>query len=148
MRPIILPLFLTLAASCTGHSSTNKRDEPQEGTSLAQADLTAVKVDDVWIFVGPAEVIPNPGNLKIIQTDDRQGGQPTVEDDCLFVGGEVVVWWSEQTEFAKRIVGDAKTGRSSYAPIPGGEGRVVTDAPPLISERCGVMKIRHAGKGR
>lgn|SRR5690606_26296490 len=145
MRVNILPFLLTLAASCNTPSSANQ--EGQGGAAgmapPVSAGLTATKVDDVWIFIGSAPPDAELGKMKVITTDALHGGRPTIENNCLLVDGEVIVWWSDQLELAERLVGEAKVGSPTDVSIPGGPS---ADAPSIVSDRCGVTKLRYAGK--
>ncbi len=144
-----LTLIFALTAGCNAAPpTTDQKQQQQDAASPANGGLTAKKIDDVWVFIGTPIGTPderaNPSNLKIITTDSRDGGRPTIKNDCLLVGGEVIIWWNDQTETAKRIVGEAKKDPPADVHFRG-EGAVF-DAPPIVSERCGVDKIRHAGK--
>jgi len=147
MRVYILPFLVTVAASCNTPSSANQEGQGgAAGTAPSvSAGLTATKVDDVWIFIGSAPPAPEPGKMKIITTDALHGGRPTIENDCLLVGGAVIVWWSDQLELAERLVGEAKTGSPTDVSIPGG---ATAAAPSIVSDRCGVTTLHYAGKGR
>lgn len=145
MRLHIIPLLLATAAGCDSAPSTTVQKQQEDNVAHADAGLTAKKVDDVWIFVGAAK--PNTKSddkVKLITTDALSGGRPTIENDCLLVDGEVVVWWSDQMDLAERIVGEAKKESPAEVSFPGGGS--ASDAPPLVADRCGAKKLRHAGK--
>ena len=144
MRLCNITLLFALSTGCNAAPPTTDQKQHQDEASPAEGGLAARKIDDVWVFIGTPVQKSDPSNLKIITTDARDGGRPTIKNDCLLVGGDVIIWWNDQAETAKQIVGEAKKDPPTDVHFRG-EGAVF-DAPPIVSERCGVDKIRHAGK--
>ncbi|MBC8073217.1 MAG: hypothetical protein IAG13_33150 [Deltaproteobacteria bacterium] len=148
MRLCTISCVLALAASCKAPSSADQEahGETSGTVSVVSAGVTATKVEDVWIFIGASHPEPEKGQgkMKVITTDALRGGRPTIKNGCLLVDGEVIVWWSDQTALAKRLVTDARSGSTTEAVLPSG---ATGDAPTVVSDRCGVTKVHYAGKG-
>ena len=98
--------------------------------------IAAQQHNDVWLFSQE----PSGGG------DALQGGIASVEEDCLLVGGGVVVWMADDLEFARALVDQVADGEMPTVTVAGaglalGEGATPDDLPMTVLSHCGAHDV-------
>jgi hypothetical protein len=106
------------------------------------ADIEASQIDGVWVFA----YTEDPGfSMEALHT-----GSAAVVEDCLYVGGSVVVWRPDHLEFVEQVVSAVAAGSVVEVSLSGGgdslaEGSAVTDFPTSVVAKCAADTVWYAG---
>jgi hypothetical protein len=105
------------------------------GTGVEAHDL-----DGTWVFT---REMANGGDAAL-------GGVARIDDGCLFVGDEIVVWDTAILADLEQLVADVSGGESIRLRFGGGcltldEGSTLDDFPVEVVERCDTRTICYSG---
>lgn len=111
-------------------------------TPDTSAEVDAQQIEGVWVFTFREE--------PTFVMDALTGGTATIEDGCLMVGDQVVVWYDLHLPSVEEVIVDLEAGEAVVLGQLGGggqsldEGSTLEDFPAEVLEHCAPTAIWYA----